>query len=214
MQDKIEIRIDDSVVDYPLALEVMEKRVEGIIDKSQKELIWLTWHDDIYTAGISANEADLLTDKLPVYRVSRGGKYTYHGRGMRMIYVMLDLKNHFEKGKVDVRQFVKKLENWMINVLARFGIKAFICEGRVGIWTKDKNGGEKKIGAIGIKLKRWVSFHGIALNLDPNLDFFKGIVPCGISEFGVTSIKDLGVGFDYGKVDEVILEEFFKAFKN
>ncbi len=193
----IEWRVSKDPVPFAEALDFMEKRVEKIINGEEPQMIWLLEHPPVYTAGISAREEDLLqkTD-IPVFQVNRGGKYTYHCPGMQIIYVMLDLKEFFAPEKPDVARFVEFLENWVIAILAEFGIKGEIRKGRVGIWVTDKKGEEKKIAALGIKLKKWVSYHGIAINIDPEMAGFNNIVPCGIKEFGVTSIAEI-----LGKID-------------
>ncbi len=218
IKSEIKFKTSKSQIDYLEAVEFMENYVAGISDGSNPELIWLTSHNALYTAGVSAKNEDLLTDKIPVYKTNRGGKHTYHDDGMRIIYVMLNLKNVFGKEKPDVAKFVEMLENWVIAVLARIGIKGEIKKGRVGIWVEceDTKGNktEKKIAAMGIKIRKWVSYHGIAININPDLKGFEGIVPCGIKEFGVTSIKDMGSIISLKEIDELIKEEFFKIFKN
>ncbi|MBU6140680.1 MAG: lipoyl(octanoyl) transferase LipB [Proteobacteria bacterium] len=188
----IEWRVSKELVHFADALDFMQKRVEEIIAKTAPELIWILEHPPVYTAGISASDADLLakTD-IPIFKTNRGGKYTYHCPGMKIIYVMLDLKKFFAPEKPDVALFVEFLENWVIKILADFGIKGEIKKGRVGIWVTNKNNSEKKIAALGIKIKKWVSYHGIAINLDPEMSGFGNIVPCGIKEFGVTSMREI-----------------------
>jgi lipoyl(octanoyl) transferase len=186
----------------------MQQRVDDIISGKKPQMIWLLEHPPVYTAGISAKEEDFLgnTD-APIFKINRGGKYTYHAPGMKIIYVMLDLKKFFAPKQPDVANFVEFLENWVIEVLAQFNIKGEIRKGRVGIWVNTPNG-EKKIAALGIKLKKWVSFHGIAINVDCNLSGFNNIVPCGIKEFGVTSMKELDVSAK--NLDEVIKKSYKK----
>jgi len=206
----IEWRESAELVHFEEALNFMQNRVEEIIGETTPQLVWTLEHHPVYTAGISAKEADLLAESdIPVFKTNRGGKYTYHCPGMKIIYVMLDLKKFFAPEKPDVALFVEFLENWVINILAEFGIKGEIRKGRVGIWVETPEG-EKKIAALGIKLKKWVSYHGIAINIAPDMSGFKNIVPCGIAEFGVTSMKELGI--DAGKnFDEVIKEKFFQT---
>ncbi len=203
----LEWRVSKELVRFEDALEFMQKRVEKIIDGTAPELIWTLEHHPVYTAGVSAKDEDLLvkTD-IPVFKTNRGGKFTYHAPGMKIIYVMLDLKKFFAPEKPDVARFVEFLENWVIAILAHYGIKAEIRKGRVGLWVSTPEG-EKKIAALGIKIKKWVSYHGIAINIDPDLAGFTNIVPCGIKEFGVTSMKELGVavGDDF---DEVIRQKY------
>jgi lipoyl(octanoyl) transferase len=198
--------------DYDYAADYMEKYVKDIVEDKCKEKIWLVEHDHIYTMGVSAKESDIIDKSdVPFVATKRGGKITYHGPGMRIIYVMLNLKT--AKSGCDIRKFINLLESWMIAVLAHYGIKAFIREDRVGIWV-NHNGLESKIGAIGIRLKKWVSYHGIAINIDPDLSKYANIVPCGISsdQYGVTSLKDLGVETSFNEFDKILKQEFFKQF--
>lgn len=184
--------ISDHRVDYATALEVMKRRADDIAAGRAGELIWLLEHPPVYTAGTSARAEDLLTpDRFPVHVAGRGGQYTYHGPGQRVVYVMIDVKRRFG----DVRAFVGALERIVIATLARFNIKGEVRQGRVGVWVarpEKGHGVEDKIAAIGIRLTRWVSYHGLAINVDPDLEHFGGIVPCGIREHGVTSFEDLG----------------------
>jgi lipoyl(octanoyl) transferase len=211
---KIKFKTSNKAVDYKDAVQFMENYVAKISDGSQPELVWLTTHKPIYTAGISAKDEDLLRCDIPVYKTNRGGKHTYHDDGMRIIYVMLNLKHCFSPNQPDVSKFVEMLENWVIAVLARLGIKGEIKKDRVGIWVECFDRSEKKIAAMGIKIRKWVSYHGIAININPNLEGFKGIIPCGLKDFGVTSIYDLGKKVSFKKVDKIIKEEFFKIFRN
>jgi len=180
-------------VDYPAAVQAMEARVAAIAAGEAGELIWLLEHPPLYTAGVSSKDADLLdAGRFPVHRTGRGGQFTYHGPGQRVAYVMLDLN---QRGR-DVRAFVRGLEQWLIGGLAEFGVEAGVRDGRVGVWVERRGAGwsrEDKIAAIGVKVRKWVSFHGISLNVEPDLTHFSGIVPCGIAEHGVTSLVDLGV---------------------
>jgi lipoyl(octanoyl) transferase len=210
---KIEWKIDDKLVPYLEAVDFMEKRAAQIADKTAPQLIWLCQHPPIYTAGISASDEDLLDAKaFPVFKTNRGGKYTHHCPGMQIAYVMLDLKTLFVPSAPDVSRFVEFLENWVINFLAKIGVAAFIRKGRIGIWVLH-NGKEKKIGAIGIKLKKWVSYHGIAININPDLAGFDNIVPCGIKEFGVVSLQEMGVDLkqDFCKI---LQESFYDELSN
>ncbi len=188
----IEWRVSKELVHFEDALKFMQQRVEEIIAGTAPQLIWILEHHPVYTAGVSANDADLLakTD-IPIFKTNRGGKYTYHCPGMKIIYVLIDLKKFFAPSQPDVSRFVEFLENWVIKILADFGIKGEIRKGRVGIWVVDENGSEKKVAALGIKLKKWVSYHGIAINVDPEMSGFNNIVPCGIKDFGVTSIAEI-----------------------
>ena len=211
---KINFKIDQKPASYPKSIDFMENIAKKIHEKNSNELIWITSHNPVYTAGVSAKETDLLSAEIPVIKTNRGGKYTYHDEGMRIIYVMLNLKNVFAPNNPDVSKFVIMLENWVINILANFGIKGEIRTDRVGIWVKCPDGSEKKIAAMGIKLRKWVSFHGIAININPDLKAFEKIIPCGISEFGITSMDDLKKKVSIVDFDEVIKKEFFKIFKN
>jgi lipoyl(octanoyl) transferase len=196
---------------YPQALAAMQARAAAIADGREDELVWLLEHPPLYTAGVSAKEADLLApQRFPVFHTERGGQFTYHGPGQRVGYVMLDLTR---RGR-DVRAFVGNLEAWIIQALALLGVEAFTAEGRVGVWVKRGNGREDKIAAIGVRLKRWVSFHGIALNVNPDLSHFGGIVPCGISapQFGVTSLWDLGVQTPREEADAALRAAFEAVF--
>lgn len=207
----------DGLVPYEDAIAFMEERVARISAGEADECIWLLEHPPLYTAGTSAKQQDLTDpDRFPVYESKRGGQYTYHGPGQRVVYVMLDVG---ERGK-DVRRFVQDLETWVIDALARFNIKGEIREGRVGVWverpdrpkTVTGQTAEDKIAAIGIRLRKWVSFHGISINVEPDLEHFTGIVPCGISDFGVTSLVDLGLPVGMDDVDVALRQSFEKVF--
>lgn len=198
-------------VPYDEALSFMEETVSQIREEGADECVWLLEHPPLYTEGTSAKEDDLLNPAFPVYKAGRGGEYTYHGPGQRVAYVMLDLKQRFSSP--DVKQFVWMLEEWIIQTLARFDIKGERREGRIGIWVADpKTGTEKKIAAIGIRIRRWVSFHGISINVNPDLSHFTGIVPCGIKEYGVTSCHDLGKEISMKDLDNALIETFPKVF--
>ena len=193
----------------------MEERVAAISAGDASEQVWLVEHPPLYTAGTSADEADLLgADKFPVYQAGRGGEFTYHGPGQRVGYVMMDL-NHRNR---DVRRFVRDLEEWMIVTLAAFGVVGERRDGRVGIWVDRGNHGgmpetEDKIAAIGVRLRRWVSFHGVSINIAPDLSHYDGIVPCGISQHGVTSLKALGVSASVADVDDALQSAFEAVFQ-
>jgi lipoyl(octanoyl) transferase len=202
-----EWRVADGLTPYPDAVAFMEERVAQIADGRRPELVWLVEHPPIYTAGTSAKDGDLLAARFPVFKTGRGGQYTYHGPGQRVGYVMLDL--HRRGG--DVRAFVHNLEEWLIRTLAAFNIKGERREGRVGIWVA-RGKREDKIAAIGVRVRRWVTFHGVSLNVDPDLSHFDGIVPCGISEHGVTSLHDLGLLVSMADVDVAMRQAFDAVF--
>jgi lipoyl(octanoyl) transferase len=205
----IEWRIDRVPVDYEAAVGAMEARVAAIRAGLAPELVWLLEHPPLYTAGTSAREEDLLDPHLlPVHRTGRGGRYTYHGPGQRIAYVMLDLARRDR----DVRCHVHRLEEWMIRTLAHFGIRGERRDGRVGIWVVQPGGAEEKIAAIGVRVRRWVTYHGVALNVDPELDHYRGIIPCGIAEHGVTSLKALGEGARMAEVDGTLRATFAEVF--
>ncbi len=210
----VEWRVADALVPYDKAVAEMEARVAAIHEGRAPELVWLLEHPPLYTAGTSAQESDLLQpSRLPVYRTGRGGQYTYHGPGQRVGYVMLDLK---QRGS-DVRAYVHRLEEWLIRTLAAFNVKGERREGRVGIWvargpSSGKDGREDKIAAIGVRVRRWVTFHGVSLNVDPDLTHFTGIVPCGISEHGVTSLHDLGILASMADEDVAMRDAFVEIF--
>src|SRR5215472_6190469 len=205
----IEWRIDRIPIDYEHAVAAMEARVAAIRAGLAPELIWLLEHPALYTAGTSAREEDLLDPHLlPVHRTGRGGRYTYHGPGQRIAYVMLDLRRRGQ----DVRCYVHQLEEWVIRTLARFGVRGERRDGRVGIWVARGAGREEKIAAIGVRVRQWVTYHGLALNLDPELGHYRGIVPCGITEHGVTSLGALGIAATMGDVDTALHATFDGVF--
>jgi lipoyl(octanoyl) transferase len=211
---EIEWRISTIPVDYEPAVEAMEARVATIREGRAPELVWLLEHPPLYTAGTSARAADLLDPHhLPVHRTGRGGRYTYHGPGQRIAYVLLDLTRRDR----DVRCHVHRLEEWMIRALACFDIQGERRDGRVGIWVARPGGAEEKIAAIGVRVRRWVTYHGVALNVDPELDHYHGIIPCGIAEYGVTSLVRLGIGATMEEVDctlQATFGEIFEAARN
>jgi lipoyl(octanoyl) transferase len=209
MFQTVEWRTEDGAVSYGAAVETMERRVAEIRAGNAAELIWLVQHPPLYTAGASAKPEDLIDpDRFPVHRTGRGGEYTYHGPGQRIAYVMLDLDR---RGR-DVRLFVRRLEDWLIATLARFDVRGERRQGRVGIWVEREAGREDKIAAIGVRVRRWVTYHGVALNVCPDLTHFDGIVPCGIREYGVTSLKDLGIDASLADVDAALKAAFAPVF--
>ena len=212
----IEWKHTDGLVPYEEALAFMEARVADISAGTASECIWLLEHPPLYTAGTSAKREDLVApDRFPVYEARRGGQYTYHGPGQRVVYVMLDVA---KRGR-DVRCFVRDLERWVINTLAEFNVTGEIREGRVGVWVEREDKPltatgaktEDKIAAIGIRLRKWVSFHGISINVEPDLEHFSGIVPCGITEYGVTSLVDLGLPVTMDDLDVALKATFETA---
>ncbi len=232
----IDLIASQTPVSYPDALVAMEERVAAILDGSQPEALWFLEHPPLYTAGTSAKQMDLLGNMpFPVYDAGRGGQWTYHGPGQRVVYAMLDLK---KRDAMDLRQYVKNLEQWIIATLAHFGVEGFTREGRIGVWVNvseasrpsepsareaarhvsgsSRDSGrinnEAKIAALGIRVRKWVSFHGICLNVHPDLSHYKGIVPCGINNYGVTSLHALGINASMQDVDTVLKEEFAKIF--
>ena len=206
----IEWRTSIEPIDYPDAIDIMENRVEAIYEQTAPEMVWLLEHPPVYTAGTGAKMEDLLqTNTFPVYETGRGGQYTYHGPGQRVIYVMLDLR----KREADLKNYVRKLESWVIATLAQFKILGERRAGRVGIWVFDQNIKEKKIAAIGIRIRHWISFHGISINLNPELNHYNGIIPCGISDYGVTSLHELGKNINTAELDHALKETFCEIFK-
>ncbi|MFN3745908.1 MAG: lipoyl(octanoyl) transferase LipB [Hyphomicrobiaceae bacterium] len=205
-------RVSPDPVAYPEAVAFMEARAKAIADGEAGELVWLLEHPSLYTAGTSAKSADLVApDRFPVYAAGRGGQYTYHGPGQRVAYVMLDVRR---RGG-DVRAFVHGLEAWLIDALAAFGVAGETRSDRVGVWVRRPERGpgvEDKIAAIGIRLRRWVSFHGVSLNVAPDLEHFSGIVPCGVRAHGVTSLADLGVAATMDEVDAALRAAFEQRF--
>jgi lipoyl(octanoyl) transferase len=202
----LEWRVSKVIVPYEDAVASMEKRVEAIYRGDEPELIWLLEHPPLYTAGSSAKLSDLLDQtRLPVYETGRGGQYTYHGPGQRVVYVMIDLT----KRTRDVKAFVRALEKWIIDTLHLFGIQGERRCDRVGIWV-DNRGKEEKIAAIGVRLRRWVSFHGIAINVNPDLSHFQGIVPCGLDQYGVTSSAALGLNISMNELDKALKDQWVR----
>lgn len=198
--NKPEWRISAGQVPYRAALAEQEARNAAIAVGEARELIWLLEHPPVYTAGTSANAEDVIDPRFEIVETGRGGRYTYHGPGQRVGYVLLDLSR---RGR-DVRGFVHALEDWVIATLGDFGVEAWSVPDRIGIWTRDIDGSEAKIGAIGVRVRRWVTMHGFAVNIDPDLSHFGGIVPCGIAEYGVTSLARLGLPIAQSAFDEAL----------
>jgi len=206
----IEWKISDQPVSYPAAMAVMEQRVVALLDETAPEMTWLLEHPPLYTAGTSANPAELLqAERFPVYASGRGGKYTYHGPGQRVGYVMQNL-NWRDR---DLRQHVWRLEEWLIQSLTLLGVQGERREGRVGIWVVTPSGAEQKIAAIGVRVRRWVTFHGVALNVNPDLTHYRGIVPCGLGDFGVASLESLGKNPGIAAVDAALRQSFAGVFR-
>lgn len=193
--------------DYAEAVAFMERRAEDIRAGREGDLLWLLEHPPLYTAGTSAKAEDLLEARFPVFKTGRGGEYTYHGPGQRVAYVMMDLK---PRGS-DVRKYVCDLEEWVIRALAEFGVKGERRKGRIGIWVQTGNT-EKKIAAIGVRVRKWVAYHGVAINVNPDLSHYAGIVPCGISEYGVTSLRELGVAAGMEDLDKALISQWETVF--
>jgi lipoyl(octanoyl) transferase len=207
--DEIEWRVSEAPVAYEEALRFMEQRAAAIREGSARECVWLLEHPPLFTAGTSADPAELFNPQhFPVYEAGRGGRYTYHGPGQRVGYVMIDLE---KRGK-DIRRFVHSLEGWMIDTLAELGIEAHRAPGRIGIWVGE-GAAEAKIGALGVRVKRWVTLHGFAINVAPDLAHFGGIVPCGIAEFGVTSLAAQGKQMPLTRVDAALKRSFLAFLK-
>jgi len=203
--------MSDGFVNYETALAEMEARVAAIREQDAEELIWFLEHPPLYTAGTSARDEDLLESRFPVYKAGRGGEYTYHGPGQRVAYVMLDLKKR--QNTPDIRKYVWQLEEWIIRSLALLGVTGERREGRIGIWVVTPEG-EAKIAAIGVRIRRWVSYHGIAINIDPDLSHFDGIVPCGIRDYGVTSLAELrGQTVFPGEIDRALRKSWSGVFE-
>lgn len=206
----VEWAISQGLTAYDSAVAVMETRAAAIAAGEAGELVWLLQHPPLYSAGVSAKPADLLLpDRFPVHSSGRGGQYTYHGPGQRVVYIMLDVR---ARGG-DVRAFVRALETWIIRALADLGVEAGVRRGRVGVWVaREGPQRDDKIAAVGVKLRKWVSFHGISLNVAPDLEHFSGIVPCGIKEHGVTSLADLGAPADMTRTDAALQRAFHRVF--
>lgn len=195
------------LMDYPEALLRMEQRVQAIQLGEAKELGWLVEHPPLYTLGTSAKATDVLQQTIPHFESGRGGQVTYHGPGQRVVYIMRDLKRHAGPAGPDLRLYVQQLERWLIATLQQFGIEGFTREGRVGVWVHTP-AGEAKIAALGVRVQKWVTSHGVALNVQPDLSHYAGIVPCGIRGYGVTSMQALGCAATMKEVDAVLMQQF------
>jgi len=207
--NNLEWKISDGLTAYEDAITIMEQRVADIHAGNAGELVWFVEHPPLYTAGTSSKETDLLAPKrFPVHYAGRGGQYTYHGPGQRVVYVMLNLN---KRGR-DVRKYVADLERWIIESLAEFNVTGETREGRVGVWVKREGGREDKVAAIGVRVRKWVTFHGICINVEPDLSHYTGIVPCGISEHGVTSLVDLGLPVNMDDMDATLRRTWTAIF--
>ena len=211
----IEWKHENKLIDYKFAEEAMSTRVEGIISNHNTELIWFLEHNNIYTLGTSAKTSDFKYEvSIPIYQTKRGGQTTYHGPGQRIIYLLLDLRN----GKKDIKQLVWNIEEWLILVLKELGLSGYRIPGLIGVWVKDPKNinadgtRDKKIAALGLRLKKWVTFHGLSFNVDPDLEFFNNINPCGISGKGVTSLQEFGIKIKMEDIDKIFQRTFAKIF--
>lgn len=200
-------KTSETPVDYPEAVRFMEERVDLIREGRESDLVWLLEHTSLYTAGTSAKVADLLDARFPVHQTGRGGQYTYHGPGQRIAYVMRNLPER------DLRLYIHNLEEWVIRALSHFGVRGERREGKVGIWVVRDGGREAKIAAIGVRVRHWVAYHGVAINVDPDLSHFNGIVPCGIHDSSVTSLRDLGIQATMADMDAALKEEWASVFE-
>jgi lipoyl(octanoyl) transferase len=199
-----EWRPQEGLVDYGTALQWMDHRVKALQEREATECVWLLEHPPLYTMGTSGQEKDILySKKYPVFKTGRGGQVTYHGPGQRVVYLMLDLKTRYH----DIRRYVRELEEWIIQTLAYVGVKGERREGRVGIWVQ-KDGQDQKIAALGVRVQKWVTSHGIAINVDPDLAAYQDIIPCGLKNYGVTSLADLGIRVTLQEVDEILCKTF------
>lgn len=199
----------NELVDYEIAVSEMERRVAGIREGAEDEAVWLLEHPPLYTAGTSAKAEDLLNPRFPVFQTGRGGQYTYHGPGQRVAYVMLDLKKR--QAEPDIKKYVWQLEEWIIRTLAEIGIKGERREGRVGIWVV-QGYTENKIAAVGVRVRHWVTYHGVSINVAPDLSHFSGIIPCGIQEFGVTKVQDICPDISLEDIDSFLRSKFGHVF--
>lgn len=200
--------ISNQLIDYNHAVKFMEEKIQQIHNNLSDELVWLLEHPSLYTAGISAIDDDIVEKLFPIYKTGRGGKHTYHGPGQRIIYLMLNLK---KRSKCDIKLYIQDLSNWIINVLKQFNILGEFKEDKIGVWV-NHNGVEKKIAAFGIRLRKWVTYHGVALNVSPDLSHYKGIIPCGLKGCGVTSMEELRVKVLLSELDDILKKEFYKIF--
>jgi lipoyl(octanoyl) transferase len=211
VNQKIEIKISKDLVPYQEALDFMELRVKQILEGSNSQALWFLEHPPIYTAGTGSSMQDVLCKQFEVVQTGRGGKITYHGPNQRVVYLMLNLKDLYKTDKPDLHKFVSDLESWIIKSLSEVGLCCFTKSGMVGVWTNHR-GVDEKIAAIGIRVKKWICFHGIAINVNPNLEHFSGIIPCGIQEFGITSLHKLGFSISLETLDSILISKFHDIF--
>ena len=204
----VAVRHSAELQGYPQAVAAMESRVAEILAGTAPELLWFLEHPALYTAGTSADDAELLNRDLPTHRSGRGGRWTYHGPGQRVCYVVLDLRTR----QRDVRAYVCALETWLKSALAELGVRAESRTGRIGLWVTHADGSEEKIAALGVRVRKWIAYHGVALNVAPNLEHFAGIVPCGLAGYGVTSLEALGAETSRVRIDEVLAKTFAETF--
>ncbi len=202
----IEVKNSVKPIDYTDSIEILENRVNDVILGKKNELLWILEHNTVYTAGTSSNENDLLDKNISIIKTKRGGKYTLHSKGQKVIYFVLDLN---KRGK-DIRKLISKIENCIINILSEYNIKSYPDKNNIGIWV-DKNEESKKIAAIGLRVRKWIAYHGFSLNVSNNLSEYKSIIPCGIKDKGITSLQDIGVD-KYENIDKVITEKFLNSF--
>lgn len=213
MLNHLEWKNSVGLINYVEAVQYMEDRVKQIINNEGKQLVWLLEHPPIYTAGTSAKDSDLINQGLfKVYKTNRGGQYTYHGPGQLIVYFLLDLKQLFLPNQPDLRSYINKLEELIIRVLAVYNIKGERRANRIGVWVVDQQYNETKIAAIGVRVKKWVSYHGISININPNLQHFQGIIPCGLNNYGVTSMQKLGINVKVNDIKQIIMQEFYNIF--
>lgn len=209
-----DLLVSPDLVEYKKAEEQMERRVEQVISKKQKSLLWLLEHPPVYTAGSSASAEELIDHNfLPIHKTGRGGKYTYHGPGQRIGYFIFDLKELFANNPPDLKKYIFLLEEIIIQTLGEINIKAFRKNENIGVWVNYQNK-DAKIAAVGVRVKKWVAFHGVAVNINPDLNHYKGIIPCGINDFGVTSIKELGIKIEKNEFDQTFVKYVNKVFEN
>lgn len=210
---KIDFINSKSPIEYNEALEIMENYVRDIIDNNANEVVWLLEHKDIYTAGVSTDFTDILNKDINIIKTGRGGKITFHGKGMRILYLMLDLK---KRNACDIKKYIANIQYLIINSLKYLGVNAYCLDDHIGVWVKNPNipNGHDKIAAIGVRVRKWVSFHGVAINISPDLSKFEQIIACGINEknLGITSLKELNIDISKEEFDKILISEFNKIF--